>query len=214
MPAEAYGLAASSRYRESRWRVPPFRASILCDVRMYALHRVSFGVDTTHQCIVWPKDLPLFGACRLSKTELLTSVGRLSMTARTYATPLSLSIATCSTCDAVWFGADAFPPLLPTIDGQSHAVGQRSPPSTWGPGVDISPLSVYHLTWMDAQLSRFLMIEGPWLSSITWPLPSIPHSLMALVSEERVAHTACTRPGLSARVASALLHLQLLLNDY
>jgi hypothetical protein len=87
------------------------------------LHRVSFGVDTTHQCIVWPKDLPLFGACRLSKTELLTSVGRFSMTARTYATSLSLSITTCSTCDAVWFGADAFLPLLPTIDSQSHAVG-------------------------------------------------------------------------------------------
>ena len=97
------------------------------------------------------------------------------MTARTYATLLSLSIATRSTCDAVWLGADAFLPLLPTacpelvegFDDQSHAVGQRFSPSTWGPGVDISPLSVYHLTWMDAQLSRFLVIKGPWLSSIT-----------------------------------------------
>ena len=89
------------------------------------------------------------------------------MTARTYATSLSLSIATCSTCDAVWLGADAFLPLLPTFDGQSPAVGQRSPPSTWGPGVDVSSVWVYHLTWMDAQLSRFLVIRKPWLSSIT-----------------------------------------------
>ena len=107
------------------------------------------------------------------------------MTARTYATSLSLSIATCSTCDAVWFGADAFLPLLPTFDGQSPAVGQRSPPSTWEPGIDVSPVSVYHLTWMDAQLSRFLATERPWLSSVAWPLPSIPRCLTASVSEER-----------------------------
>jgi len=77
------------------------------------------------------------------------------MTARTYATLLSLSIATRSTCDAVWLGADAFLPLLPTIETRSPAVGQRSPPSTWGPGVDVFTISVYHLTWMDTQLSRF-----------------------------------------------------------
>jgi len=68
------------------------------------------------------------------------------MTARTYATLLSLSIATCSTCDAVWLGADAFLPLLLTIDDQSHAIGERSYPSTWGPGVDVFPFWVYHLT--------------------------------------------------------------------
>jgi len=37
------------------------------------------------------------------------------MTARTYTPSLSLSMTTCSTCDAVWFGADAFLPLLPTL---------------------------------------------------------------------------------------------------
>ena len=89
------------------------------------------------------------------------------MTALTYATLLSLSIATSSTCDAVWLGADAFLPLLPTFDSQSHAVGQRSPTSTWEPGIDVSLVSVYHLTWMDAQLSRFLAIKRSWLSSIT-----------------------------------------------
>jgi hypothetical protein len=55
---------------------------------------------------------------------------------------------------------DAFLPLLPAIDGQSHAVGPRSPPSTWRPGVDVSPVSVYHLTWMVAQLSKFWRLEG------------------------------------------------------
>jgi hypothetical protein len=68
------------------------------------------------------------------------------MTARTYATSLSLSIATCSTCDSVWLGDDAFLPLLLTIDDQSHAIGQRSPPSTWGLGIDVLHDSCYHLT--------------------------------------------------------------------
>jgi hypothetical protein len=68
------------------------------------------------------------------------------MTARTYATLLSLSIVTRSTCGSVWLGVDAFLPLLPSIDDQSHAVGQRSPPSTWGLGVDVSHSLCYHLT--------------------------------------------------------------------
>jgi hypothetical protein len=70
-----------------------------------------------------PKTFPILGPAACPGIGLLASVGRFSMTARTYATSLSLSIATCSTCGAVWFGADAFLPLLPTIDSQSHAVG-------------------------------------------------------------------------------------------
>jgi hypothetical protein len=76
------------------------------------------------------------------------------MTTRTYAPLLSLSIATCSTCGSVWLGADAFLPLLLTVDDQSLAIGQRSLPSTWGPGVDALHFSCYHLTWMDTQLSN------------------------------------------------------------
>lgn len=62
-----------------------------------------------------PNTFPFWGLPPVLVTELLASVGRLSMTARTYATSLSLSIATCSTCDAVWLGDDAFLPLLPAL---------------------------------------------------------------------------------------------------
>jgi hypothetical protein len=77
------------------------------------------------------------------------------MTARTYATSLSLSIVTRSTYDSVWLGADAFLPSLLTIDTQSHAIGQRLLPSTWEMGVDVLHDSCCHLTHMNAQLSRF-----------------------------------------------------------
>jgi len=89
---------------------------------------------------------PFWGLPPVLGTELLASVGRFSMTARTYATLLSLSIVTRSTCDSVWLGADAFLPLLLTIDDQSHATGQRFPSSTWGPGVDVLHDLCYHLT--------------------------------------------------------------------
>ena len=81
------------------------------------------------------------------------------MTTRTYAPLLSLSIATCSTCDSVWLGDDAFLPLLLTIDDQSHAIGQRSLPSTWEVGVDVLHKMCYHLTYLDTQLSRFSVVN-------------------------------------------------------
>ena len=81
------------------------------------------------------------------------------MTARTYATSLSLSIATYSTCDSVWLGDDAFLPLLLTFDDQSPATGQRSLPSTWEVGVDVSHEMCYHLTYLDTQLSRFSVVN-------------------------------------------------------
>jgi len=96
------------------------------------------------------------------------------MTARTYATSLSLSIVTRSTCDAVWLGDDAFLPLLPTIDDQSHAVGQRSPPSTWGLGVDVFTILVYHLTWMNTQLSKFWQPKGRGYLRSPDPCPPSP----------------------------------------
>jgi hypothetical protein len=82
------------------------------------------------------------------------------MTARTYTPSLSLSIATYSTCDSVWLGVDAFLPLLLTIDDQSHAIGQRSLPSTWEVGVDVLHKMCYHLTYLDTQLSRFSVKAG------------------------------------------------------
>ena len=100
-----------------------------------------------------------FGACHLSLIGLLASVGRLSMTTRTYTPSLSLSIATYSTCDSVWLGDDAFLPLLLTFDDQSPATGQRSLPSTWEVGVDVSHEMCYHLTYMDTQLSRFSVVS-------------------------------------------------------
>jgi hypothetical protein len=133
--------------------------------RCFAPGLLTSGYHTPVYCMAL-RPSPFWGLPPVLGTVLLTSVGRLSMTARTYATSLSLSIATCSTCDAVWFDADAFPPLLPTFDCQSLAAGQRSPPSTWEPGVEFSPVWVYHLTWMDAQLSRFLATGRPWLSSV------------------------------------------------
>jgi hypothetical protein len=66
---------------------------------------------------------PFWGLPPTSQADLLASVGRFSMTARTYAPLLSLSIATCSTCGSVWLGVDAFLPLLLTIDVQSHVTG-------------------------------------------------------------------------------------------
>ena len=66
-----------------------------------------------------------------------------------YTPSLTFTIATCSTCDSVWLGADAFLPLLPTIDDQSHAVGQRLLPSTWEMGVDVLHDLCYHLTHMN-----------------------------------------------------------------
>jgi hypothetical protein len=102
-----------------------------------------------------------FGACRSPFGQVnLASVGRFSMTTRTDAPSLSLSIATCSPCDAVWLDADAFLPLLPTFDSQSLTAGQRSPPSTWGAGVDVFTVSVYHLTCIDTQLSKSWRSEG------------------------------------------------------
>ena len=81
------------------------------------------------------------------------------MTARTYTSSLSLSIATYSTCDSVWLGDDAFLPLLLTFDDQSPATGQRSLPSTWEVGVDVSHEMCYHLTYIDTQLSRFSVVN-------------------------------------------------------
>jgi len=100
-----------------------------------------------------------FGACHLSLIGLLASIGRLSMTTRTYTPSLSLSIATYSTCDSVWLGDDAFLPLLLTFDDQSPATGQRSLPSTWEVGVDVSHEMCYHLTYLDTQLSRFSVVN-------------------------------------------------------
>ena len=100
-----------------------------------------------------------FGACHLSLIGLLASVGRLSMTTRTYTPSLSLSIATYSACDSVWLGDDAFLPLLLTFDDQSPATGQRSLPSTWEVGVDVSHEMCYHLTYLGTQLSRFSVVN-------------------------------------------------------
>ncbi len=138
----------------------------------------------------------LFGACRLSKAGHLASAGRFSMTARTYATPLSLSIATCSTCDAVYLGDDAFLPLLLTIDDQSHAIGQRSLPSTWEVGVDVLHKMCYHLTYLDTQLSRFSVVnDHPILAAHP------PYHRYGFERTDRT--TRCSRPRLRRSLAAA-----------
>ena len=132
-----------------------------------------------------------FGACHLSLIGLLASVGRLSMTTRTYTPSLSLSIATYSTCDSVWLGDDAFLPLLPTFDDQSPAVGQRSLPSTWEAGVDVSHEMCYYLTYLDTQLSRFSVVnDHPILAA---------HPPYHRYGFERTGRTPrCTRPRLGS----------------
>jgi len=113
--------------------------------------------------------------------QALANVGRFSMTTRTYAPLLSLSIATCSTCDSVWLGDDAFLPLLPTFDDRSPAVGQRSLPSTREAVVDVSHEMCYYLTCLDTQLSRIIR-------------PLLPIPRIAPVSGKRIAPSGCTRP--------------------
>jgi hypothetical protein len=78
----------------------------------------------------------------------------------------------------------AFPPLLLTIDNQSHATGWCSLPSTKEVGVDGYALSLYHLTNIDIQLSKNIrscsLLLIPWLSP---------------VSSEQIAPNRCKRIG-------------------
>lgn len=71
----------------------------------------------------------------------------------------------------------AFPPLLLTIEDQSHATGWCCLPSTGEIGVDEYPVWGYHLTNMDIQLSK---------NKRSCSLPSYPRSERS-VSDERIA---------------------------
>jgi hypothetical protein len=46
---------------------------------------------------------------------------------------------------------------------QSEGTAPLRAPSTGGPGVDVFAVQVYHRTWMDTQLSGFLVTTRPWL---------------------------------------------------
>jgi len=116
------------------------------------------GYHTRVDCMAL-RPSPFWGRPDACLWQTLTSVGQFSMTTRTYTPSLSLSIATYSTCDPVWLGDDAFLPLLLTFDDQSPATGQRSLPSTWEVGIDVSHKMCYHLTYLDTQLSRFSVVN-------------------------------------------------------
>jgi hypothetical protein len=84
------------------------------------------------------------------------------MTTRTYAPSLSLSMATCLGYRRFRLAVYPLPTLaLRRLMTSLPPQGSTLSPSTWGPGVDVFTSLVYHLTWMDTQLSKF------WRSRVT-----------------------------------------------
>jgi len=83
-----------------------------------------------------------------------------------------------------------------TIDDQSHARGRCCHSCTGRIGVDVSHDSCYHLTDVDTQLSKFVVVWRPLLAKLTGDLCLLsPVSIIVdSVSGERVAPSHWSRP--------------------